>query len=181
MGMDFLVLNITIDLYSVLLYGILVICWKLKLLSLSKDFILLKYNDYKRVTKLVSSTRKNLLLIHLVSLKLIIMLYYISFLQFCNKSVVCIDKNLYQVTYTINGKLYKMLVKQTKGPNPFVKISNEMNIDITKDILPYIGPQYNFHGSNLTPKSLHCKSLTFTLNNGKTFVYQEKDIISFPS
>lgn len=180
MGIDFLVLTIRIDLYSILLCFILFTFWKLNILSLCTHFILSKYNDYKRVTSLVSSREKNYIYITLVSFKLIIMFYYISLLQFCNNSVICIDKNLYQVTYTINGKLYKMLVKQTKGPNPFVKITNEMDMDITNDILPYIGPQYNFHGSNLTPRSLHCKSLTFTLNNGNIYTYQEKDIISFP-
>lgn len=102
---------------------------------------------------------------------------YVTILQKLNKSIVKIDKNKYEITYVINGKLYKMLVSPTRGPALVLQVSNELQNDITDEIIPFLGPNYNFHGQDFSPNYLNHQLLTFELFNGEEKTFEKKEII----
>lgn len=100
---------------------------------------------------------------------------YISFIQYLNNSVKKLDKNIYEVTYVINGRLYKLIIIPTRGPAPILQISDERGEDMTDKILPYMGPQYNWHGNKyLTPGFFNCRELNFELADGTEYSYTDK-------
>jgi hypothetical protein len=84
----------------------------------------------------------------------------------------------YELTYVINGRLYKMIVTPIRGPTPFMKISNDSEEDVTDIVLPYMGPRYDWHYREFTPSFFGYKSITFELSNGKKRTYEESESFS---
>jgi len=158
------------------LFGIALTCLFIKLDGCS--IISNKYDKWNSLNKLVSTRHKNKMLVIWISIKLICESLYINLIQYLNKSLIKIDKNNYELTYVINGKLYRILVKIKRGPNPILQIISESSEDVTDIISPYIGPQYNWHGNKLTPANLGYKTLIFELSDSTEKIYSESQIIS---
>jgi hypothetical protein len=160
--------------FSILVTGIFI---KLDGIKIVKEQSIIKYKKWKALNKLVSTTYKNDMEIIWVSIKLCFFALYIELLQYLNKSVQKVKKNTYDFSYVIEGKLYKYRIKVKRGPNPILQISNENSEDITEIILPYLGPENNWHGANLTPNILGYKSLIFQLADSNERQYSYDDII----
>ena len=86
--------------------------------KIAKEVIVPRYNRWKKLNRLVSTTEKNSWFIILISLKLILYSLYISFIQKINNNVRKIDRKTYEISYVINGKLYKMISHVQFGPSP---------------------------------------------------------------
>jgi hypothetical protein len=78
----------------------------------------IKYQKWKSLKSLVSTQHKSKIIINLISFNMVLKSLYLSFIQYINNSVIKIDKNKYEVSYIINGKLYKMIVSPSRGPMP---------------------------------------------------------------
>jgi len=130
-------------------------------------------NNWKNLNNLVSSRYSNKIMICLISLKMICIILYMAFLQLINKSVRKIDNKTYEVSYVIEGRLYKMIVSPKRGPPPIRHVFDENDNFITDKIIPYIGPHHDWHGVTLTPKFFQCKSLTFHTNKGTEHSYED--------
>lgn len=102
---------------------------------------------------------------------------YVNFIQYMNNSVRIVGKNTYEISYIINGKLYKMIVNVQRGPSPVLQISDENLEDITDEILPYLGPSNNWHERKFCSIDFDKKSLTFELSNGEERTFEEEEII----
>jgi hypothetical protein len=137
-----------------------------------KDTAVIKYRRWRRLNQLVSTTERNNVRIAWISFKMVMYTLYITFLQYMNTSVRKLDRKTYEVTYVINGRLYKMIVVPKRGPIPVLQISNDRENDVTDYVLPYMGPQYNWHGSRLTPQFFGYHSLTFELGDGTDRIYE---------
>lgn len=142
-----------------------------------KNIIVSKYSRWKRLNQLVSKTEHNNVQIMWVSFKMVVYIMYISFLQYINSSVRKIDHKTYEVTYIINGRLYKMIVVPKRGPSPVLQISNNFQTDVTEQILPYMGPRYNWHGAKVNPKFFGYKALTFELGDGTEYTYEGESYV----
>jgi hypothetical protein len=140
--------------------------------TITKDFVTLKYEKWRKLNKLVSTTQDNKLLVVVESIKLILQVMYISLLQKMNKSIKKLDKRTYEVTYVINGRMYKMVAKPTPGPIPILQIIDEESNDVTDKVLPYMGPTYDWHGNKLSPEFFGAKTLTFELYNGTEYTFK---------
>lgn len=83
--------------------------------------------------------------------------------------MIKLGRNKYLVTYTINGKLYKMIVIPRRGPAPVLQvIDDEIQEDVSDDVIPYMGPRYDWHNSDITFSELFGrKKLVFELSNGE--------------
>ena len=103
-----------------------------------------------------------------MSVKLICQFIYICIYQYLNKTVKLIEKDTYEVKYIISGQEYKMIVKPRRGPKPILQIIGDGTDDITDKILPYVGPNYNWHGTNIKPKFFGFDTLTFEYSDGKS-------------
>jgi hypothetical protein len=116
---------------------------------------------------------KHQYLIIWTSLKLLAQAFYLSLLQWLNSSLKKIDRNTYEISYIINGKLYKMRVKPQKGPKPVLQVIDECSEDVTTEVLQYLGPNYDWHNSN--PKILGFESLTFECSDGEEAIFTKNE------
>jgi hypothetical protein len=137
------------------------------------------YNRLKRLKRLVSTKHSSNFMIFFVSSKMLAQSLYISIIQYLNNSVKKIDKNMYQVSYVINGKMYNMIVKPTKGPTPILQIIDNTQRDITDEILPYMGPNYDWHNTKFNPEFFGYDSLYFQLSNGEEFTFASQAHFNF--
>jgi hypothetical protein len=131
------------------------------------------------LTNLVSKTEKSKHRIFLVSIKLVLHTIYVSFLQYINNSVRKLDRRTYEISYVIEGRLYRMIVRPRRGPSPILQIINENDEDLTDRVLPYMGPQYDWHGNSFQPKFFNCKKLTFELADGTEHTYAEQTNVEY--
>jgi hypothetical protein len=137
----------------------------------------LKYNKWKRLNSLVSTSQKTKISIVIISFKLIFQAIWISLLQRVNKTIKKLNKNKYELTYIIEGKMYKLVVNVTRGPSPVLQIINDTNDDVTSQIMPYLGPSYNWHNTPFTPEFFGLESLTFEVADGTEYSVQNKKFI----
>jgi hypothetical protein len=143
------------------------------------EFVIIKYNKWLSLNNLVSSQYNSSIMIKIISLQMIFKSLYLSFIQYMNNSLIKIDKNSYELSYIVHGKLYKMIIKPIRGPVPILCVTNENNVDITDEILPYLGPNNDWHGKKYYPDFFKYKTLNIELLNGtkKTFNDNETIII----
>jgi hypothetical protein len=137
-----------------------------------------KYEKFKQLNKLVSSQYKNVFSIIWVSICLILKMYWINFLQWANKTVEYTkDRNII-ISYVINGRLYKLVVKNKRGPNDILLITDENSNDLTDTIIPYMGLNRDWHNRDFSPKFWDKKSLCFELSTGDFKTFNEHDVIT---
>ena len=134
-----------------------------------------RYRKFQTLKSLVSLNEKNSLIIYYKTVSVIFKSYYLSFLQYINNSVKPLGNNTYEISYTLNNKIYKFIVKQKKGPHPVSKITGLDNQDITNEIIPFIGPNHDWHNYNYSPLILNHNNLKIHLSNGneKNFLNNE--------
>ena len=140
---------------------------------LDKPFKLIKYskNKYNNI--------KVMLYLFLYGLWITSKIFWVKYIQYLNTSVKKIDKNKYILTYTIDGKLYKMIIKKKTGPSNILLILDENNKEISYLIEPYIGPEKDFHNKEITPCFFNKKEIIFEMTDGETIVFKEKDVLKF--
>ena len=119
--------------------------------------------------------------INFKSLKILIQLFlkviYILIIQKFSKNLNKIKKNTYDLSYSVNGKLFKYRFKIEKGPPKILQIIDHNNNDVTSKIAPYSGPLGNFHQIQYTPADFKAIELTFNLFNGEVLTFKENEII----
>jgi hypothetical protein len=145
--------------------------------TIIKNYITIKYNKLKRLTNLVSTRYDSSLLIVWISFIMLCKAFYQQLLQYLNNSVKKIDKNTYEVSYIINGKSYKMVVKPVRGPIPILCVVNENCIDVTDEIIQYLGPKNDWSGFNFYPDFFKYKKLEIQLSNGDVKVFNHSETI----
>lgn len=143
---------------------------KRKVINLS---IKRNFTDFKRVKNLVRSTETNIFMIYycttLLCTKYIIANFKKKYLV--DRNVLKLDDNVYQITYKIEDKEYKLLVQKYRGPCPVMQITDEDDIDVTDVIIPFMGPAYDWHNFKLNgksfnpPKYFNRKKLTFEMSD----------------
>lgn len=161
--------------YIALVFGLLllVFLYQLNAHLTVKDATMSRYRRWKTLNSLVATSETSKARIVWISLKMILQTIYIAFLQYMNSTVHKLDRKTYVLTYVIDGKTYKMVVVPTRGPPPVLQISNENLDDITDRVLPYMGPQYDWHMARFSPQFFGHKSLTFELMDGTEHTYEE--------
>ena len=89
-----------------------------------------------------------------------------------------IDNSTYEITYVINSRIYKMIVKPVKGPRLILQVIDDSNNDVTDVVLQYIGPKYDWHGTALDPSFFNNTSfLTFELADGTSETLFSRDFL----
>lgn len=112
----------------------------------------IKYEKWNSLCNMVFTQEQNLIIGYWKSIKLVLESTYLSILQYMNNSVTKIDPKTYDISYVINGRMYKIRVKPRKGPIPVLKIVRDDGTDLTSELLPYMGPGYDWY-ENSTPIS----------------------------
>ena len=133
-----------------------------------------KYNKLKDVKNMVSATETNVLKIYYYTARLICKLFYIKFLQYANNNVKRIRGNMYELTYSINSKMYKVIIITKRGPCPVLQVRNRDDEDITAQVLPYLGPNYDWHTYRFDTDFFNTDFLTFELADGTQKIFESK-------
>lgn len=144
-----------------------------------KEDLVTKYNKWRNLNMEIASRERNNVKVLLISTKLILNTFYIAFLQYINTSIRKLDRKTYEVSYVIEGKLYKMIVIPKRGPAPVLQIFDENYNDITQYVLPYMGPQYDWHGKKFTPLFFGHNCLTFELGDGTEYTYMNDSEVDY--
>lgn len=106
-------------------------------------------------------------------IKIFFQTFYTIIYQRINNNVKKIDTKTYEISYVINNKLYKMIVVPKRGPAPILQVSDENDNNITSYILPYMGPEYDWHGKKLKPRFFGVKFMAFQLDNGTEYTIED--------
>ena len=136
-----------------------------------------RYRRWRKLNELVSTRHKGRARVAWHSLGLLVQVMYLGIVQWMNNSVRKIGKNKYLVQYTINGRLFKMVVWPRRGPVPVLQVSDEHRNDVTDAVVPYMGPAYDWHRRNVSPGTLGYASLLFELSNGESRFLNAGDVI----
>jgi len=152
--------------------------YKLDTFTVVKDATIEKYKKFRELNKLVSKQYKTVGMILYVSICLIVKMYWMNFTQWTNNSLEVLNKKDISISYILNGKLYKVLVKAKKGPNLVLLVTDENDEDVTDTVVPYLGPNNDWHHNIFKPQFWNKKSLCFELSSGemKSFL-ENQDII----
>jgi len=142
-----------------------------------KDKVVEKYKKFRELNKLVSKQYKTVGMILYVSICMVLKMYWMNFLQWSNNSIEVLNKKNISISYVLNGKLYKLLVKAKKGPNLVLLVTDENNEDVTDLVLPYLGPNNDWHHNFFKPCFWDKKFLCFELSCGEMKSFKEDDTI----
>jgi hypothetical protein len=99
-----------------------------------------------------------------------------------NDYIKIIPKTKYSVIieYTLNNKPYRFISKLKRGPSDIAAVKyNE--IDITEEILPYLGPNEDMHNIRYTPNVFGYDSMEFYMIDGSTLKFETDQEINFSS
>jgi hypothetical protein len=121
---------------------------------------------------MISLKYKSPIIINMISFYMIIKYMYYYIIQYFTSNVKKIDKNTYEITYIISGKIYRMRVKSKRGPNIYKKIENEKGEDVTH-ILSFFGP----HSVKLSPLTFQHKKLVFYSIYDERKIFENNDTI----
>ena len=135
------------------------------------------YGKLKALNALVGSQYSNIFKILWVMILLICKTLYLHAWQKFNKSIRRIDKNTYEVSYVINGILYRMVVKPKKGPKSIIEAVDENDDDMTHVLISYLGPMENFHGISLSPSFFGKEKITVNLTTGEEVSFNSNETI----
>lgn len=103
--------------------------------------------------------------------------FWFDFVQRINNSITRLDKNTSVMTYTLDGRLYKMVLEHRKGPSLVLLVSDENGDDITTEVVPFLGPKRDWHKREFTPKFWNKETLEFELSNGENKEFRNDDVI----
>jgi len=86
--------------------------------------------------------------------------------------------NKTSLTYYSNGKKYKVIFsKEFSIPLVFKAFSNK--IDVTEELLSYLGPCYDFHNQRYSPEMLNMSNLTIVVD-GNRYDFKSSELIVIP-
>lgn len=124
-----------------------------------------KIGDFKRLNRLVHTRNKSDFWSLWISFSMVCELYWLRFLQFIHTNVKHIDQKYALVSYTVNNHIYRMVVRTRKGPSVLEKVEDENGVDITSDVLPYYGPNNDWHAREFRPSYWGRKRLDVTVGS----------------
>jgi hypothetical protein len=165
-------------LYTVI-FGMSLLFYSFDGFNITRNVVTEKYRKFRSLNKLVETQYKTIGVILWVSVCMIAKMYWINFIQYLNRSVVQQgpQRSQYHISYVIQGKLYTMVVKLKKGPQNILLISDEKKEDVTDLILPFLGPEQNWHSKTFSPSFWNREFLEFDTADGETKSFKGDETI----
>jgi hypothetical protein len=152
--------------------------YKIDAYNVLKEYLIIKKEKLNRLYNLVATRHTSSVIITFISIEMLVQAFYQSLVQYLDNSITKVGKNKYELKYVINGKLYKKIITPERGPLPVIFITNETNEDVTEQILPYIGPNNDFHNEKFYPSFFGYKKLIFEMLNGESRVFYNLETIT---
>jgi hypothetical protein len=135
-----------------------------------------KVDKVRELRKLAKDNNVSIKKVILTVLSTLYSILYYSIIQKINKTVRKLDKNTYEVTYCISGKVYKFNTKARRGMSDVLQIVSG-DQDVTEEIEPFLGPKGDFHGFEYTPSGFEYSTLTFNMVDGNVITFSENEIL----
>jgi hypothetical protein len=88
-----------------------------------------------------------------------------------NNALVRTNKHTYELTYTVEGKIYRILLRVKRGPKKLIYAYDQDSNDITENLQMYLGPNDDFHHGTFTPDYFNKESITVHLADGDEKVF----------
>lgn len=146
------------------------------------QIIVTKYSRWKQLNTLVATQNPNSpWKTAWISACMVLETMWINTLQTVNNSVRRVNRTQVEVTYSIDGKIYRMITYPARGPCPVLSVTTEKGEDVTESVMAYFGPRRDWHHCHFTPKFFGHKQLTFSLAAGHEKIFDENEVISFSS
>lgn len=127
-----------------------------------------KWNELKTM---VSGQYSSTFDIYRVSWQMILQAIYQDMLSFFDNRLEKKGNKLYELTYMVEGQMYKMPIKVRRGPGKIFAAEDENGNCILLSLKQYCSPSGNIINSLVTPKYLGYEKVV--LNLDKTFVGDE--------
>lgn len=169
----------------------MILLYSLLFLLIIYQLIYINKNRSENLLKIFKKDSVNDNFIKKISNYLIFLKIYLSiFFEFCwihyikrffpknSESIQILSKNSLIVTYQINNKIFKMFIKPKKGPNKIVNIFDQDKNNITQQILPFFGPEQNWHMNNFKPSFWNKEKISFELSSGLIKNFESDQIIN---
>ena len=94
-----------------------------------------------------------------------------------SKNIVEMHHRYYIINYPFGVSWYKIIIPRKRGPCLIDTITDGQEVDITKHIFTFMGPSYNFHGIDITPKLLGYEKLNFYFTSGEKRIFKDNEKI----
>ena len=131
----------------------------------------------KNLYSLVKSHHRNILTVIWVMASILLKRAYLIVFQYLNKTIVQLDKNTFELTYSIGDNVYKIILKYKRGPRRVILVVDENFTDLTDEMQMYIGPNEDFHHHKFTPEFFGRENLTFQLSTGEERTFSQREVI----
>ena len=138
---------------------------------------LIKYRKIKTLAQIISMSHKSILAILWGCMCVIAKTWYIILCQWFNKTVTKRDKHTYELSFVVNGVLYKSLIKIKRGPKCLIQAIDQDDVDITEVVQSWAGPMEDFGKHDLTPVFFGKEEITVSLSSGEDKVFKTCDVI----
>lgn len=158
--------------------GVTFICYKIDLHTIVAQTAVTRYRKFRSLTNMVATKYESVGMILWISVCLITKASWISFLQYLNKSLVMKKgKNIYELTYVINGKIYTIPLRHKRGPNDVLIVTDDDSNDMTTKVGRFLGPAESFHHFPMTPDYFDKDSLIFEMADGREKRFGRFDVL----
>lgn len=141
------------------------------------EWLKAKAEDFQDLNTLVRTTKKTNLRSFLISCKMVVQLFWVNILHTINNSIEYPDKHRFVLTYVADGRLYKMASARRKGPPLVLLVLDENGEDVSDLVIPFLGPERNWHKNSFTPNFWGKKRLVFELSDGRAETFEKNDTI----
>ena len=136
------------------------------------------YYNFRQLNQLVETQYSNPVKVLWVSSTIVGKMYWFRFLQWLNNSLNYRNDKTLELTYTYKEKLYKIITETGKGPSRILSVEDEKGVNITNTVLPYFGPNQDWHGREFKPVFWNCEKLIFELTNtSEKKIFDKNDTI----
>ena len=153
----------------------LVACYAVR----SSEFLNDAYSGCKGLVQLVKEQQENKSTLRAIATTIKILLQaVIAKLRLISDIKSLDDRRTYELQYSVKGRQYKMLMKPSRKPHPVLRVVNDKGHDVTDIIIPYMGPNHDWHYVEFTPKFFNEDVLVFELHEGTLKEFKVDDIIS---
>ena len=79
----------------------------------------------------------------------------------------------HELVYTINGLRYIQQIPHLRGPSIVSCITDEHFNDITDRVIPYLGPNLNWHGVDYKMSFFGVEEMVFHLEDGNVLYFKQ--------
>jgi len=103
---------------------------------------------------------------------------WLTLLHKIHKNVKKIGRNTFEITYCVNGKIFKMVIEVKRGPGSVLQVIDENSEDVTEKVESYLNCN-DVIIKKVSPVDLDFNSLTINFSNGESKTYEEIEKIEF--